>query len=137
MSRPDGNGDEHSVKQQILDNSPCCSKTMYLYCREEDKNGYTRFTLVILEPRVEQCRDKVQKRQRTFRTAALRVPVTRDPPSYFMKRKNPFRKYSRPKHPAPIPRNQKYFILIKAAMDESRIAIWRNMAANPNVPECV
>ncbi len=42
---------------------------------------------------------------------------------YFIKRKNPLKKYPRPITPDRTPRNQKYFCFMSAAMDESRIAI--------------
>ena len=117
--------------------SPVIVERCEIYCREEIvEQMYKIHTYYI------RTRSETDKRESTKKGSGCSFRChesidTKSKPSYFMKRKNPFKKYSRPKHPAPIPRNQKNFFLINAAMDESRMAIWRNMAARPNVPECV
>ncbi len=55
---------------------------------------------------------------------------------YYRKEKKPLRKYTRPKMPDKRPKYQKNFFFINAAIDDSRIAIWRNIAARPKDPEC-
>src|SRR6185503_17459846 len=52
-----------------------------------------------------------------------------------MNKKNPSKKYSSPNTPVALPKYQNARRFVSAEIDDSRIAIWRNIAASPNAAD--